>query len=226
MTEGAKSDVINPNQIREFASWVEQSLLPELVLESVHDGEPIIVRRYPEQWSKLGAGNYAGVFAHPLADDLVVKVYTPGRGGFEDEVEVYGRLGEHAAYSQCYDANETGGFRYLILKRLRGKTLYQCILEGIPIPARAIEDVDEALDYARSRGLRPHDVHGKNIMINEGRGFVVDVSDFLKQDACTMWDDMKKAYKHLYLPYLSKRPVPIPEWIMDGVRKGYRLFKS
>jgi len=218
--------VTNPIEIRELASWVDRSLLPELVLESKHPRDPIIVRQYPEQWIQLGAGNYAGVFVHPLADDLVVKVYTPGREGFEDEVHVYERLGEHPAYSQCYYANESGGYKYLLLKRLRGKTLYQCILEGTPIAAQVIKDIDEALDYARSRGLRPHDVHGKNVMMDEGRGLVVDVSDFLKQDACSMWSDLKKAYNHLYLPYLSKRPVPVPEWIMNGVRKGYRLFKS
>ena len=33
----------------------------------------------------------------------------------------------------------------------------------------------------REQGLTPCDVHGKNVMMEKGRGYVVDVSDFLKQ---------------------------------------------
>lgn len=50
--------------------------------------------------------------------------------------------------------------------------------QGILITEQAIRDIDIALDYARSRGLHPHDVHAKNVMVNDGRGLIVDVSDF------------------------------------------------
>jgi hypothetical protein len=214
------------NQTR-LTEWVERSLLPGLKLESVHPAEPIIVREYPEGWQKLGSGNYAGVFAHPDYVEFVVKVYAPGRPGWEDEIEVYRRLGGHPAYSQCCAAGESGGHRYLVLRRLRGKTLYQCLTQGVTIPGQLIADIDAALAYARSKGLNPHDVHGKNVMLSSsGRGYVVDVSDFLKTEKCTMWDDMKKAYQHLYVPLLSKQTFKVPEWLMEGVRKGYRLFRS
>ncbi|MBW7475117.1 serine/threonine protein kinase [Paenibacillus oenotherae] len=205
---------------------MEKELLPGLVLESVHNGEPIVVRNAPEGWKKLGAGNYAAVFAHSDAEDVVVKVYAPGREGWEDEVEVYRRLGDHPAYSRCYYAGEWEGRKYLVMKRLHGTTLYECVKQGIKIPKEVIDDIDAALDYARERGLHPHDVHGKNVMVADGRGIVVDVSDFLKTEPCLMWDDLKKAYNRFYMPFLSKAPVPMPDWVMNSVRKGYRLFRS
>lgn len=208
--------------------WTEQELLPQLALRSEHHGEPIRVDRYPQGSKLLGAGNYAAVFV-PSSQDMnhyAIKVYAPGREGWEEEVEVYRRIGDHPAYSCCYHAAETNGMRYLVLRRLSGKTLYSCVLDGVHIPEAAIRDIDEALDYARSRGLHPHDVHGKNVMVSEGRGLVVDISDFLKEEPCMMWDDLKRAYNRIYMPFLSKRPVAIPEWVMNGVRRGYRFMKT
>lgn len=218
--------VTTERDMKQLALWMEEALLPELVLESVHHGEPIVVRKQPEGWEKLGAGNYASVFAHPDAEGVVIKVYAPGREGWEEETEVYRRLGDHPAYSQCYHASERDGHKYLIMKRLQGVTLYECVKRGIQIPKEVIDDIDAALDYARERGLHPHDVHGKNVMMADGKGIVVDVSDFLKTDPCLMWDDLKKAYNRFYMPFLSKAPVPMPDWVMNSVRKGYRFFRS
>lgn len=209
-----------------FVQIIEERLLPGLDLVSIDPGDPVRVLEAPEGFETLGAGNYAAVFAHKDYGDWVVKVYAPGRIGWEDEREVYRRLGRHDAYSVCYYAGEKDGLRYLILKRLRGKTMYQCMLDGDPIPESVIADIDGALDYARSRGLSPHDVHGKNVMVANGRGLVVDVSDFLKTEPCTMWDDLKRAYERIYVPFMGKRPFPVPQWVMNGVRKGYRWIRQ
>ncbi|MBD2868304.1 serine/threonine-protein kinase [Paenibacillus arenilitoris] len=212
-------------ELRELISLTEQSLLADLDIMSVNHGDPVLVENTPDGWMLLGAGNYAGVFAHRDYPDIAVKVYAPGREGWESEREVYRRIGKHPAYSACYHAGEHCGYTYLILKRLRGKTLYQCLIEGIAIPKEAIEDIDRALEYARSRGLYPHDVHGKNVMVANGRGIVVDISDFLKEEPCSMWEDLKRAYDRIYLPFMAKRPIPVPEWVMNGVRKGYRFMR-
>ncbi|GMK40791.1 serine/threonine protein kinase [Paenibacillus sp. CCS19] len=219
---------MDEREIQTIIEWTEQELLPQLTLHSEHPGEPIRVDRYPHGWKLLGAGNYAAVFVPSLhdMDHYAVKVYAPGREGWEEEVEVYRRIGDHPAYSCCYHAAEAQGLQYLVLRRLSGKTLYNCVLDGDHIPERAIEDIDEALDYARSRGLHPHDVHGKNVMVSKGRGLVVDISDFLKEEPCMMWDDLKRAYTRIYKPFLSKRPVAIPEWVMNSVRRGYRFIRS
>lgn len=209
-----------------FAELTERKLLPVLDLASTHPGDPVRVLEVPDGWQLIGAGNYAAVFAHDDYEEAVVKVYAPGREGWEAEREVYRKLGRHPAYSVCYAAGECEGLNYLVLKRLRGKTIYQCMLDGDPIPERVIADIDAALDYARDQGLRPHDVHGKNVMVSGGRGLVVDVSDFLKWEHCPMWDDLKKAYARIYVPFMGKRPFPVPAWVMNGVRKGYRWIRQ
>jgi len=207
--------------MKKLVQAIEEGLLPQLHLESPHDHHPISVRFVPKPWKLLGNGNYAAVFFHPDEPERAVKVYAPGRGGVGEEAEVYRRLGIHPAYSYCYHA----GDNYLILKRQHGVTLYDCLRRGIRIPEQAIRDIDEALDYARERGLHPHDVHGKNVMVDKGRGKVVDVSDFLKRDSCEMWDDFKAAYRTIYAPLLLRRPFPVPEMILNGVRRGYRLLR-
>jgi hypothetical protein len=199
---------------------VEQELLPQLEIESIDPHDPIEVYRLPGPWKLVGTGNYAVVTTHPDFDDVVVKVYAPGRPGLEEEAEVYRRLGSHPAYSECLYEGKT----YLILRRLTGINLYNCLLRGIRIPKQVIADIDAALAYARSKGLNPHDVHGKNVMLKDGRGMVVDVSDFLKEESCFMWDDLKKAYRLLYYAPLYRRP--IPSWLLTAVRKGYRFYRK
>ncbi|WP_426450143.1 serine/threonine protein kinase [Paenibacillus sp. S-38] len=201
---------------------IESELLPGLSVASEHLHEPVVVHRLPKPWKLVGAGNYAVVVSHPDYPRLVIKIYAPGRPGLQEEAEVYRRLGRHPAYSECYHY----GGNYLVLRRLEGVTLYDCVRRGIPIPRRVIEDIDEALAYASARGLRPHDVHGKNVMMKEGRGMVVDVSDFLKTDECRMWPDLKKAYDRFYLRVPLLHRIPVPDFVMNAVRRGYRAFKK
>lgn len=206
---------------------IEQELLSKLELEGSDSNDPVQVHQIPEGWELLGAGNYAAVLCHSDYEEAAVKVYAPLREGWEKEREVYRRLGDHPSYATCYHSAQSQGKSYLILRRLRGKTLYQCLMEGKPIPPGVIRDIDEALQFARDKGLNPHDVHGKNTMVSEeGKGLVVDISDFLKEEPCSMWQDLKKAYDRLYTPFLSKNPIPIPEWMMNSIRKGYRWTKS
>jgi hypothetical protein len=207
--------------IQAFVQSVRQELLPNLHLESIEPHNPVVVHRVPAPWSCLGAGNYAAVFAHPDYPQQVVKVYAPGRSGIEAEVEVYRRLGEHPAFSQCYFSEAP----FLILKRLPGVTLYDSLHRGIAIPPQVIRDIDAALAYARAQGLFPHDVHGRNVMQHEGRGVVVDVSDFLKATPCRAWQDVKRAYWWIYRPLFRPLRLRIPYFLLDWVRAGYRLFR-
>ncbi|NJN37664.1 MAG: serine/threonine protein kinase [Acaryochloridaceae cyanobacterium CSU_3_4] len=196
-------------------------LLPQIQLESLEPHNPIVVHYLPQPWQLLGIGNYAAVVSHPDYGNLVVKIYAPGRPGFEEEVEVYRRLGQHPAFSECFYA----GQGFLILKRLQGVTLYDCMHRGIKILPSVIRDIDQALHYARSVGLNPHDVHGKNLMIAQEKGLVVDVSDFLKLEACSAWEDLKRAYYCFYLPVLSRLPMRFPYRLLDLIRAFYRFYR-
>jgi hypothetical protein len=208
--------------IESFIRLIDHSLLPALEITSPHPFEPVVVKELPKPWKIVGTGNYAAVLLHPDFEDWVVKIYAPGREGLEEEVEVYARLGRHPAFSECLHAGET----HLILKRLKGITLYDCLRKGIRIPIQAIEDIENALNAAREKGLRPNDIHAKNVMLVGGRGAVVDVSDFLEQEDCEMWDDLKKAYYKLYVPLLLRRPMPLPSFVLNGIRKGYRWLRK
>ncbi len=201
---------------------IYQELLPRLQIESVNPRNPIQISYLPQPWQLLGKGNYAAVVYHPDYSECVVKIYAPGRPGFEEEVEVYRRLGSHPAFSECLYAKDS----FLILKRLYGTTLYDCMHLGLPIPKQVIRDIDEALDYARRCSLHPHDVHGRNVMMYQGRGLVVDISDFLHLEACSKWNDLKKAYYWLYRPVLRPLRLRVPYSGLDMLRKSYRLATS
>lgn len=210
----------SPPQLHQLIERVHRDLLPQLKLESVAPYNPVVVHHVPAPWKLLGAGNYAAVVYHPDHPDQVVKVYAPSRPGFEEEREVYRRLGSHPAFSECFYS--TPGC--LILKRLHGITLYDCVHLGLPIPPQVIRDVDRALDDARSRGLHPHDVHGRNVMMLDGRGLVVDVSDFLNPEACSKWRNLKRAYYWFYRPLLAPLRLRVPYFVLDLVRTTYRLL--
>lgn len=199
---------------------IQEEIIPGLQIESIDPHDPIVVHKLPQPWQLLGAGNYAAVVVHPDYPEQVVKIYAPGRSGFEEEVEVYRRLGSHPAFSECFYAADG----VLVLRRLRGITLYDCMHRGIRIPKQVIRDIDRALDYARSRGLYPHDVHGRNVMLSEGRGLVVDISDFLQEEVCLKWDNLKTAYYWLYRPFIAPLRLRVPYWVLNIVRKSYRLF--
>lgn len=200
---------------------VYRHLLPDLKIASLDPYNPVVVHAYPAPWQFIASGNYAAVFYHPDYPEQVVKVYAPGRPGLAEEVEVYRRLGDHPAFSQCFYAGEN----FLVLRRLHGVTLYDCMHLGISIPRQVIQDIDQALDYARQQGLYPHDVHGRNVMMNQGRGLVVDVSDFLQQESCRAWEDLKRAYYWLYLPILARLRLRLPYAVLDGVRATYRFLR-
>lgn len=213
---------MDKSKIQPLIAIIHQELIPNFVIESVHPHNPIEVRFVPSPWELLGTGNYAAVVYHPEYPEAVVKMYAPGRPGFEEELEVYERLGSHPAFSECFYAHDG----LLVLKRLFGVTLYDCLHRGLRIPPQIIKDIDLALDYARSRGLYPHDVHGKNVMMFEGKGLVVDISDFLQQERCSKWDDLKRGYYLIYLPIFYTLRLRVPYSLLNKVRKSYRFMRS
>ncbi|MCX7922912.1 MAG: serine/threonine protein kinase [Clostridia bacterium] len=206
--------------MNELIDIIENQLLNEINLKSVNRYDPIVVESVPEDWVLMGNGNYAAVVYHRNYPDYAVKIYAEGREGIEEEKIVYEKLGKHKSFSECYHY----GNNYLVLKRLKGTTLYDCLKKGIPIPEKVIKDIDNALDYAKSRGLYPHDIHFKNVMMNDGRGLIVDISDFLKKEYCPLWHDCKKFYYKVYkrLPFI----IPLPDFFLNMGRKTYRFYKK
>ncbi|SFC50632.1 serine/threonine protein kinase [Bacillus sp. OV322] len=206
----------------DFTYIVENELLGQVKIERIKPHDPLIVKNIPLGWKCIGTGNYAAVFVHKSEPKLVVKVVLDDSSALEKEARVYQQLGEHPAYSKLIHK----GGRYLILKRLEGITLYDAIIKGIRIPERVIKDINEALVYAVKRGLNPYDVHGKNVMMKHGRGYVVDISDFHKKGKDEKWNDLVKAYYKFYIKTLYRMPVKIPSIVLDFVRHSYRIYKK
>ncbi|MCC0179040.1 serine/threonine protein kinase [Waterburya agarophytonicola K14] len=203
--------------------YIVRELANTVKIKSIQPHNPVIVSHIPQSWQLLGTGNYAAVFIHAEYPDIVVKIYASGRSGWAEEVAVYKQLGYHDSFSQCFQAADN----WLILKRLHGVTLYDCLHQGIKIPRQVIQEINSALEYAKSRGLTPHDVHGRNVMMSaEGKGLVVDISDFLDSSPCWAWKDLNKAYYWIYQPLLSWHPLPLPYSILDGVRAIYRVYRK
>jgi hypothetical protein len=202
----------------QLTQLVQSTLLPSLQIHSPNPDNPVVPKHIPHPWQLLGCGNYAAVLYHPDHPDRIIKIYAPGRPGIQEEAEVYQRLGRHPAYSECYHV----GDNYLILRRLYGITLYDSLHDGHRIPKKVIQEIDQALEYARQQGLRPHDVHGRNVMMAGQNGLVVDVSDFLKREDCGAWRDLRRAYYWIYRPLISPLRIPVPYGIIDLIRITYR----
>ena len=64
-------------------------------------------------------------------------------------------------------------------------------------------------------------------MMEKGRGYVVDVSDFLKQKKIVS-GGIRKAYFTFYFPFIYKLPfsVKIPYFMLNIVRRSYRKYKK
>lgn len=209
----------NPStEINALVEQIHHGLLPFVEIKSVDPRDPVVVSHVPHPWRVLGTGNYAAVFVHPDYRDQVVKIYAPNRPGFDEEREVYRRLGSHPSFSACFYAHNN----VLVLKRLYGMTLYDCLHYGKRIPRTVIRDIDRALDDARRQGLRPHDVHARNVMTDGVNGLVVDVSDFLHLDSCAKWKHFKRAYYWLYLPIVAPLKLRVPHSLLDTIRRSYR----
>lgn len=48
--------------------------------------------------------------------------------------------------------------------------------------------MDAALCHVEAYGLVGHDVHVRTMMLYQGRGLIVAISDFLCPETCRAWD--------------------------------------
>ncbi|WP_254853997.1 serine/threonine protein kinase [Halobacillus salinus] len=186
------------------------------LVEQVHFHNEKVIH-YPDSLEWIGQGRSAVAFRH-CETGRVVKVFYPSyRTVATVEADVYTRLSTHELFPEVYEA----GDGYIVLEYVTGRTLYDCLVEGVPITEEMIHEVDRALGFARSQGLNPSDTHLKNIMLTEdGRIKVIDVARFFQEEECPHWDDLKKAYYTYYQrPYFPKK---YPRLFIECVIQLYR----
>ncbi|OYD09034.1 hypothetical protein [Paludifilum halophilum] len=190
-------------------------LLKQIEIRSNPGNEPVTVDWIPEALEQVGTGTDAVVVRHPSYPDIVFKVYADGREeARKNEFEVYRRLGESPYFPVCHGMDE--GF--LVLSHEPGVTLYECIVQGIRIPAKVVDEVEEARNYVRSVGLNPRDIHLKNVLLQEGHAKLLDVSEYLKPGDDGRWDHLVQAFESFY-PLIEGKKIPV--WLIELVKKTY-----
>jgi len=189
---------------------------------SVDPRDPVRVDRHPEGWRCIGVGNTAAVFQAAACPGLAIKVYAePFADVAREEAAVYEQLGD----SPYFPTFHGKGDHFVLIGYRPGVNIYDCLVQGIYIPERVILDVEEAIRYARSRGLTPSDIHVRNVIVHEGRGYLIDVSDYRRQDKIKRWEILKKAYYDYYVD-LYRPGRTVPPWILETIRKWYKTAEG
>lgn len=78
--------------------------------------------------------------------------------------------------------------------------------------------MEEAREFIRQKGLNPRDIHLKNILLQNGRGKILDVSEYKKPGNDFRWEHLKKAYEDYYHLIDGK---PVPFWLLETIRRWY-----
>jgi hypothetical protein len=179
--------------------------------------EPIVIEHIPAPLRLLGSGTDAVVVQHPGLPERAFKIYAPETVGcLADEYDAYQRLAGSAYFAACLGR---GDF-YLVLSYEPGPTLYECLVQGIPVPEQAMADVEAARRCARQVGLHPKDIHLKNVLLQGDRGRILDVSKYVAPgDEDRVWDHLAEGYRRFY-PLIRGRRIPV--WVIETVKRRYK----
>jgi hypothetical protein len=203
------------------SEWKQaEKALNQIQIESKANNEPVTVSGHAEGLHCIGIGTDAAVFSYIHAPKYAFKVYTPEALPKKNiEKGVYARIGASSYFPACYGAGEN----YLALSFETGITLYDCLLQGVPIPNQVISDVDDAREYVRSVGLNPRDIHLKNVLLQKGRAKLLDVSEYIKPGNDQRWEYLKRGYDEFY-PLIEGKQ--IPAWILETIKKWYNRMDA
>jgi hypothetical protein len=189
--------------------------LTQITVTSNLNNEPVTIHGHADDLRCIGVGTDAAVFQSFKASSYAFKIYAEDKvSKIKVEEDVYNILGDSPFFSSCYGSYDN----CLILSYEEGTTFFDCLLQGIHIPKEAVNDVEEAREYVRKRGLNPRDIHLKNILLQRGRAIILDVSEYFKTGNDYRWEHLKKAYDECY--YLIDEK-PIPFWLLETIRKWY-----
>ncbi|MGH2318494.1 serine/threonine protein kinase [Planococcus sp. SE5232] len=197
-------------------SWQEiAELLSAIKIVANPDNEPVSIEGIAEGFRCIGVGTDAAVFQFLETPKYAFKIYAENKKDkLEAEVKVYAQIDSSYYFSSCYGLTD----RLLVIKYEEGLTLFDCLLQGVHVSKRVMEDVEEARNYIRQIGLNPRDIHLKNILLQNGRAKLLDVSEYIKPGNDFRWEHLKKAYEEYY-PLIDGKPMPY--WLLDTIRKWY-----
>ena len=190
--------------------------LANSVVYSFRGSKAALVRKDSEL-KLVGEGRSAFAF-RINGTELVLKVFFPQ---FEkvaaEEAGIYRELSGTPYFPSLYES----GSNYLVMDYVQGMTLYQCLVNGMPIAAGHIEKVDHALKLAREKGLNPSDIHLRNIIITpDDEVKLIDVARFRQTKTCSQWEDLKTAFYKFYRH--ERFPKRMPEPAMNLIAYFYK----
>lgn len=197
-----------------------RELLANINISSNPNNQPVTIHGNERELKCIGVGTDAAVFQYIYTPAYAFKLFADDKlNKIQMETEVYEKLGSSPYFSTYYGASE----RFLVVSYETGMTLYDCLQQGIHIPPQIIQEVDQARAYARKRGLNPRDIHLKNILLQDGKAKIIDVSEYLLPGNDFRWEHLKRGYEEYY-HLIDGRA--IPSWLLETVRKSYNTRQS
>jgi hypothetical protein len=189
--------------------------ISKITVFSNPNNEPVTISGDADDLKCIGVGTDAAVFQSLYAPAYAFKIYAKDKvTKVKVEANVYHILGDSPFFSTCFASYD----EYLVLSYEEGKTLFDCILQGIHIPEQVVNDVEDAREYVRNKGLNPRDIHLKNILLQNGRAKILDVSEYTLPGNDFRWEHLKKGYEQYY-HLIDGNPVPF--WLVETIRKWY-----
>lgn len=189
--------------------------LRRLKITSTKNNELVTIGEYTQNLSCIGVGTDAAVFQLRIEPSIAFKVYAEDKiNTLEAEFQVYQMLGKSEWFPVLYGR----GINYLVISYEEGMTLYDCLRTGTHIPKQVLIDVEEARNDCLRKGLNPRDIHLKNVLLQNGRAKLLDLSEYMKPGNDRRWDYLKQGYEEYYELIDGKR---IPFWVIESVRRLY-----
>lgn len=193
---------------------IAKESLSKITVISHPNNDPVTISGHANDLKCIGVGTDAAVFQSLSTNKYAFKKYAKDKvEKVKVEANVYQKLGD-SPFLQCYASYDD----FLVLSYEEGRTLFDCVLQGIHIPEKVIHDVEDARDYVRSKGLNPRDIHLKNILLQNGRAKILDVSEYVLPGNDYRWEHLKKGYEEYYHLIDGKS---VPFWLAETVRKWY-----
>ncbi|SEK57650.1 hypothetical protein SAMN04488700_0838 [Carnobacterium iners] len=189
--------------------------LSKMTVFSHPNNDPVTISGSADDLKCIGLGTDAAVFQSVNIPGFAFKKYAEDKKAkVKVEATVYEILGDSPLFATYFASDD----ECLILSYEEGNTLFDCLLLGIHIPAQVISDVEDAREYIRTKDLNPRDIHLKNILLQNGRAKILDVSEYILPGNDFRWEDLKKGYEQYY-HLIDGNPVPF--WLVETIRKCY-----
>lgn len=189
--------------------------LSKINVFSSPNNEPVTITGDDDDLKCIGVGTDAAVFQSISVPAYAFKLYAKDKvHKVKVEANVYRVLEGSSFFPTCFASYD----EFLVLSYEEGKTLFDCILQGIHIPEQVVNEVEDAREYVRYKGLNPRDIHMKNILLQNGRAKIIDVSEYTLPGNDFRWEHLKKGYEEYYHLIAGKS---VPFWLVETIRKWY-----